>query len=183
MEAGPKGIAQAERENLLFDRWGHAKEGIIAWDRIGPIGFNMDAQDLAEQGLYALGVAIGLHVTHRIVVETAAVAASDIEVAFVAGAVAEAHPVKVMIGLWLIGSQHRHFSRRVGKVGIGAHRKARDVGYAHMENAVTAAGPVNVEVAVGRVIGIESHPKDSGALTLADFESDIEKGRLIHRSR
>ena len=96
----------------------------------------MDTQDFSEQALGALGVAVRLEVTLVIVVGAAAIAGADIEVALVAGAVAEADPVKVVTGLRLIGSDYRHFAPWIGDVGISADRKARDVGYAVAKKSV-----------------------------------------------
>ena len=88
-----------------------------------------------------------------------------------------------MIVLWLIGRNHRHFARWIGDVGIGGNRKAREIGDAEAKKSAPVGRVGDVEMAVDRVIGIESHPENSGALALPDFESNIEKRRRIHRSR
>src|SRR2546430_4550415 len=110
------------------------------------------------------------------------IAAADIEVAFVAWARAKADPVKIMIVPWLIGSDHRDFSRWIGEVGICADSKPRDVGYAHVPHPAILAGPTDIEMAVDRVVRIERHAKNSVACALPDFEGNIEQRCRIDRS-
>src|SRR6266446_9870111 len=126
-------IAQAVGENLLFIRV-RSKERVVGRDRITAVIFDVDAQDLAEQGLRALGIAVRLEVPRRCVFSTAAIAAADVEIAPVTSARAKADPVKVMTGLWLVDREHRHFTSSISNVRIGADGKSRDVGYPLLEN-------------------------------------------------
>src|SRR6266446_6529854 len=104
-----------------------------------------------------------------------AIAAADIEVAFVAWAVAEPDPVKVMIVLCLIGSDHCHFGAWIREVGIRTDRKPRDVGYTEVVKSVIVGRVANVEMTVGRVVRIKGHAENSDELALPDFEGDIEE--------
>src|SRR2546423_1391091 len=118
-----------------------------------------------------------------IVLETAAITGTNIEVTFIAWTVAKADPVPIVIALWLIGTDYPHLGRWVCEIRIGADGVSRDVRYAHAPLAVSRAGPADVEVAVSRVIRIESHAKNTRTLALTDFERDIEKWRWVDRPR
>src|SRR5438094_7452992 len=88
-----------------------------------------------------------------------------------------------MIVLWLIGSEHRHFGRWIGEVGISANRKPCEVGNTRVENSAILSRVANIEMTVGRVVRIKRHPENSSALAISDFEGNIEKWGWIDRSR
>src|ERR1043166_2670092 len=182
IEAGSERIAQAVTKNLLFSRGRLPCEGIVGRDRVSAVVFNVDTQDFSEQGCRALSVSVWKRVAHTHVAEIPAIAATDVEIAFVARAGAKPDPIKIMIGLWLIGSDHSDFSRWVSYVGICADSEPRDVGYALVENSAIAGRVAHVEMTVGRVVRIKRHPENSGALALSDFGGNVEKWGRIDRS-
>ncbi len=77
----------------------------------------------------------------------------------------------------LIDSDHCHFGRWIGEVGICcANRKPCDVQNTAVVNSAVVRRITNVEVTVGRVVRIKCHPENSAALALSEFEGISRNG-------
>src|SRR5260370_4074798 len=89
-----------------------------------------------------------------------------------------------MIVVRLIDSDHCHFGRWIGEVGVCcANRKPCDVGNTGVVSSACVGRVANVEMTVGCIVRIERHAENSAALALSDFERNIEKWGRIDRSR
>ena len=86
--------------------------------------------------------------TSVVVAFTAAISDADIQVAFVALALAEAKPIRIMSNLRLIDKEERCLAPWVGDVGVRRDLKLRDVVY---DVSGWTCGVGDIESAVDRI--------------------------------
>src|SRR5437773_4889752 len=113
---------------------------------------------------------------------TAAISDADIQVAFVALALAEAKPIRIMSNLRLIDKEERRLAPWVGDVGVRRDNKRRDVVY---DVSGWTCGVGDIESAVDRIVRIERQSVQPWFGREVDFSGDIEKqiGRASCRER
>ena len=148
--------------------------------RCGYAGFS-------EQGLRALSVAIRKVRILGLIFENPTITRADVKIIFVPYARTEANPVDVVIVIGLIDSDYRHFAPWIGDVGIGADCKPRDMGHPLIEDSAGVGRVTNIEMAVDRVVRIESHAENSvpwPCPTSAEISRNgvgltVPKGRLM----
>src|SRR6266480_1155699 len=116
-----------------------------------------------------------------IVAFTAAISNADIQIAFVASALAKAKRIRIMSDLRLIDKEERRLAPSVGNVGVRRDNKRRDVVYDRLVSD-WRCGVGDKESAVDRIVRIEHQSVQPWFGREVDFSGDIEKRYRIHRS-
>ena len=152
VEAEAPGVAQAVGPDFV-PAWG-VNEGIVVGDGVGCPAVHVQAQEGAKKGVDVLAMV-------QRVTAAAAVAQADIKVA-VEGAEGEMASVVVAVGL---GDGQEY----LGTVGVSEVRVGRgNVVAGDHCRAVSCPGIVDIELAVGGIVGMEGQSQQS-ALGAGDY--------------
>jgi hypothetical protein len=153
VEAEAPGVAQTVGPDLVRAGAGGGRgEGIGGRDGVGSAAVDVDAQELAEQGVDVLPVLEGI-------AAAAAVAGADVQIAVRP----ELEIAAVVIGLARVRDrQQDETAGAVRDVGIGG-----DVVPGDLDGAVALPRVVDEEEAVGRVVRMEGQPQEPALATAA----------------
>ena len=123
-----------------------------------PGSVDVDAQDLAQQAERVLRVAGGLDVPRPLIVIISAIPHSDVQIACIPRAIAEADPPAIMVYLRLIDRRHVGCRGGIGDVGIRRHLVTRDMSDAASKCTPPGSGVIDIEFAVGGIVGVKARP-------------------------